>query len=313
MNRKFWRWTRKLALPVAAIVLFWTLALLATRYTGSIRPLVLLGWLIGAIALSVTLYLRLPPQRRRMGRRLVFFVIGAGLFAISVTTQRNVQIEGLFFGLLAGVLQGAVIHYLLGKIGGPILFGRVWCGWACWIGMTLDLLPYKHGGGNFARPWTWLRYGHFALSLALVGIVWFGLGFHGGALGATAIIWFLLGNALYYVIAIGLAFALRDNRAFCKYVCPVTVPLKLMSRFALLKVKGDPARCDNDRACVAVCPMDIRINDYTKLGARVLSTECILCQDCINACNNRALSLSFGWDPRSLELYEPRQPARVGS
>ena len=31
---------------------------------------------------------------------------------------------------------------------------------------------------------------------------------------------FLAGNALYYIAGIALAFAFKDNRAFCKYLCP---------------------------------------------------------------------------------------------
>ena len=42
---------------------------------------------------------------------------------------------------------------------------------------------------------------------------------------------FLAGNAVYYISGIVLAFVLKDNRAFCKYLCPVTVFLKPMSYF----------------------------------------------------------------------------------
>jgi hypothetical protein len=36
--------------------------------------------------------------------------------------------------------QAAVVHYLIAKVFGPMLFGRIWCGWACWTVMVLDLL-----------------------------------------------------------------------------------------------------------------------------------------------------------------------------
>ena len=42
---------------------------------------------------------------------------------------------------------------------------------------------------------------------------------------------FLAGNALYYIAGIALAFAFKDNRAFCKYLCPITVFLKPVSYF----------------------------------------------------------------------------------
>ena len=45
-----------------------------------------------------------------------------------------------------------------------------------------------------------------------------------------------VGNVLYYLVSISMAFILKDNRAFCKYVCPITVFLKATSRFSLLKI-----------------------------------------------------------------------------
>ncbi len=35
------------------------------------------------------------------------------------------------------------IHYAVAKIFGPLIFGRGWCGFACWTAMVLDFLPYK--------------------------------------------------------------------------------------------------------------------------------------------------------------------------
>ena len=48
--------------------------------------------------------------------------------------------------------------------------------------------------------------------------------------------------------------------------------------------------------------MDIRIPDYVKMGFRVLSTECILCQTCVNTCPAGALKVSFGLDIGGKEL-----------
>ena len=45
--------------------------------------------------------------------------------------------------LCSGVFEAATIHYAVAKIFGPLLFGRGWCGYACWTAMVLDFLPYK--------------------------------------------------------------------------------------------------------------------------------------------------------------------------
>jgi ferredoxin-type protein NapH len=205
-----------------------------------------------------------------------------------------------------------VFHYLIAKIFGPLLFGRLWCGWACWTVMVLDLLPFKRPAGRLPGRWGWLRYLHFGLSLSLVLLLVFVVGFRDGAAGTTAVIWFIVGNLAYYAIGIVLAYALKDNRAFCKYVCPVSVPLKLTSRFSLIKIGSTGKECNDCGACVKMCPMDVRIPEYILDGKRVLSTECSLCQTCITVCARDSLKLSFGFDLGGKDLLREREqvPAR---
>ena len=50
--------------------------------------------------------------------------------------------------------------------------------------------------------------------------------------------------------------------------------------------------------------MDIRIPDYTKNGRRVLSTECILCLECVNVCSKGALDATFALDVANQELLK---------
>ncbi len=43
----------------------------------------------------------------------------------------------LWFFLFTGVFEAATIHYAVAKIFGPLVFGRGWCGYACWTAMVL--------------------------------------------------------------------------------------------------------------------------------------------------------------------------------
>ena len=85
---------------------------------------------------------------------------------------------------------------------------------------------------------------------------------------------FLLGNALYYIVGIALAFAFKDNRAFCKYICPITVFLKPMSYYALTRVTVDAEACVSCGRCKKVCPMNVDMTDNSR--KRKNGTECIL-------------------------------------
>ncbi len=293
----------KLIVPGVVMLAFWGVALWGWLASGYLRPLFMFGYIGTSIGLGLGLYAVLPKQRKPLGRRLTLFLVGAFLIGFAVFIgQENTQIEGFMFGLLTGVVQMAVFHYMIAKIVGPVLFGRLWCGWACWTVMILDLLPFTRPSGRLPGKWGWLRYLHFGLSLSLVLVLFFVFGFRDGAAGTVAVLWFLIGNALYYAIGIALAYALKDNRAFCKYVCPVSVPLKVTSRFSMLKIKGDAAKCNDCGACVKLCPMDIRIPEYIKNGQRILSTECSLCQTCTTVCAHDALKLSFGFDTSLLSV-----------
>jgi ferredoxin-type protein NapH len=311
MNNKDAFATKRLIVPGVTMIVFWTLAIVGWQSSGYIQPLLLFGYIGTSLGVGLGLYAVLPKKKKPMGRRLSLFLIGAGLLIfMGVMQSENMQIEWVFFSLLAGIAGAALIHYLIAKVFGPLLFGRMWCGWACWTVMILDLLPFKQPGGRLPGRWGWLRYAHFALSLGLVLALWFGFNYREGIDygSVTGLYWLLAGNALYYAAGIALAFILKDNRAFCKYVCPITVVLKVTSRFSLLKIKGDKDKCVACGTCARMCPMDIRIPDYVQNGQRVLSTECSLCQTCITVCANDALTLAFGFDAGFKELLRERPP-----
>jgi polyferredoxin len=173
--------------------------------------------------------------------------------------------------------------------------------------MVLDLLPFTRPSGRLPQHFGWFRYLHFGVSLGIVLLLVYSFGFREGATGSIAVTWFIVGNLLYYATGIILAYALKDNRAFCKYVCPVSVPLKITSRFSLIKIGQGTGQCNDCDACEKVCPMDIRVSDYVLNNKRVLSTECSLCQTCITVCSQDALKLSFGFDMGGLELLREQK------
>ena len=81
---------------------------------------------------------------KRYARHFVQLAVGSYmLLYLGVISRENMQIEGFWYYLFLGVFEAATIHYAIAKIFGPLLFGRGWCGYACWTAMVLDFLPYN--------------------------------------------------------------------------------------------------------------------------------------------------------------------------
>lgn len=236
-----------------------------------------------AIASGLVLY----GQKKKYARNAVQFAVGLYMLVyLGVLCRENMQIEGFWYYLFLGVFEAAAIHYVIAKILGPLLFGRGWCGYACWTAMVLDLLPYKRPKGPRRAGLAWLRFLLFALSLAFVlGLFWLAP----GDLEQVMYVAFLLGNLFYYAAGIFLAYKFQDNRAFCKYLCPITVFLKPMSHYALLRVRVDQEACTHCGACQKVCPMDVDMTSNARNRAN--ATECILCSQCVDTCPQNALRL----------------------
>ena len=245
-----------------------------------------------SIALGMFLYIRKNDHARRIVQLLVGLYM---LIYLGLICGENMQIEGFWYYLFTGTFEAATIHYAVAKIFGPLIFGRGWCGYACWTAMVLDFLPYKvpdktsvrspeKSPAQLRKKLGWIRYAVFALSLVFVAALFLA---HVGNIERIMFWAFIIGNVLYYAVGIALAFAYKDNRAFCKYICPITVFLKPMSRFAVMRVKCDEEKCVSCGRCKQVCPMDVDVTDNSRNRAN--GTECILCMECVKNCPKGAL------------------------
>ena len=132
--------------------------------------------------------------------------------------------------------------------------GAGWGGAAGWTALVLDFLPDKTPQSHERRSFGWLRYLACAASIVFVAAL-----FLTQAADMERIMFraFIFGNLIYYALGIGLAVWLRDNRAFCKYICPVTVFLKPARYFSLFGVTSDKGTCATCGQCVRLCTMDV--------------------------------------------------------
>ena len=274
---------KKYAGSIFMLIVFETIAITLWLSKGNLFYLFNFSYIGCSISLGLFLY----AKKVKHARSVVQFLVGMYmLLYLGLMSNENMQIEGFWYYLFTGVFEAATIHYAVAKIFGPLIFGRGWCGYACWTAMILDLLPFKVPQNPRKEKIGVIRYVMFALSLIFVGSLFL---LQVGNLERIMFFSFLIGNILYYVVGIGLAFLLKDNRAFCKYICPITVFLKPMSYFSLMRVKVDKDQCIGCNKCRRVCPMNVDMTDNSR--KRENGTECILCFECVESCPKKALKV----------------------
>jgi len=271
---------KKYLVPVIMLAIFEIVAVMLWLTKDKLFYLLNFSYIGLCVSLGVFLFIR----KYKYARHIVQILVGGYmLIYLGLICNENMQIEGFWYYLFTGVFEAATIHYAVAKVFGPLIFGRGWCGYACWTAMVLDFLPYKVAKQP-RKKIGWIRYITFMLSLIFV----VSLFFIGTGNIERIMFWaFVIGNVIYYGVGIILAFVFKDNRAFCKYICPITVFLKPMSYFSFIRIKCDKDKCISCGKCKRMCPMDVDVTNNSR--KRKNGTECILCMECVKNCPKNAL------------------------
>ena len=131
---------KKYPIPIIILIIFETVAISLWLAKDNLFYLLNFSYIGCSLALGLRLYIKKYRNARRITQLLVGLYM---LFYLGIVCNENMQIEGFWYYLFAGVFEAATIHYAVAKIFGPLIFGRGWCGYACWTAMVLDFLPYK--------------------------------------------------------------------------------------------------------------------------------------------------------------------------
>jgi len=231
--------------------------------------------------------------RKQLWRWFTLVIGGLGILMFSLIDAVDLDLHSFFELIMLGTAGAVIGHTMVTTIVGPLIFGRILCGWGCWRAMVLERLPVSKGSGRRKGFWSWTPLVGVALSFAVAALLAQVFDIRpGGTTGHN--VWRIVnGVAVYYTAGIALALVLHDQRAFCKYLCPTGFVLRWTSRRALLRVTARAEACNDCGACTKVCPMDIPVAERARLGVHISHGDCILCQRCIECCPTGALKTSF--------------------
>jgi polyferredoxin len=213
-----------------------------------------------------------------------------------------------------------------------LLSGRTYCSFLCPLGIGQDLFS-RIGGlfkkkfrrYGFKNPFTVLRYSLLAITL-IVTMIWglylvtlldpysiFGRfmtyfakpciilinNFLSGILGKFDL--YTLSNipvvryslivysipAAFFILVGTLSFT--RGRLYCNTVCPVGTLLGLLSKISILRINFNESSCTRCGRCSLRCKSSCI--DFLKHDVDI--TRCVDCFNCINACQDKALSYGF--------------------
>ena len=253
---------------------------------------IIFPWIGFSISTGMFIRLKLKGKKRILGRKIaILMILPCLLLFVPIINNENFQLEGVILIVMVGFFGKGFIHYAIAKIFGPLIWGRGFCGWACWTAAVLDWLPIKKRKVAINPKYKHLRFVTLLISIAIPAYLIFVLNYdvRQNYIYKEEMLWMFLGNIVYYLLAIPAAFIFSDKRFFCKYMCPVSLVMIPSSKISIIKIKPTGNKCIECGLCNEICPMDIDVMSYIKNHKKITHSECILCTDCKTVCPTNAI------------------------
>ena len=241
------------------------------------------------------------------------FIISFGLFLFKANKLRTplLFISMIVLGFYTGGCPepvGALFYILIGSstlvgigivlLAVPVLlsliWGRVFCGWACPLGAVQELI-YSQKTGLRLPPAAdkILKYLKFVLLVVFLYLSWTTTRNVWSEYEPFKVLFNFDGSTAGIVITvITLLLAIFIERVFCRYLCPLGAVLSLTSRVAPFRITAQ-TMCKGCGACEkGICPMNaISTPDPVSKLPGVNNFECIKCLRCEDLCKFKAMFL----------------------
>ena len=186
--------------------------------------------------------------------------------------------------------QAAVLF--LGLIPVTYLFGKVFCGWVCYLGAIQEFIHIDKvkifQSEKAQKVMKWIRIVATAAVLIQLTfthvILWNKI-----APFKVAVNLFSPNITGYILLGIVLISSVFIHRPFCKTICPVGLLHGFVSKLPGASVLGINSSCAGCKTCNTSC----QINAITREGntSKLDNEECIRCGDCMDDCKISSISI----------------------
>ena len=172
--------------------------------------------------------------------------------------------------LVVAAFIGLALFLLL-----TFLFGRIFCGYFCPVGVVQEL-------ASWILPWKWevpdRRIPLVVRSVVFLGIIV--LAFFSVSvlqtIGVGSFFHLSVSSLAFWIFVAIILLSIVVYRPFCRFICPIGVlfaPFSAKSRYAFVRTDA----CIKCGKCERVCPTD-------EAGADASKSECYMCGRCVEVC-----------------------------
>ena len=247
------------------------------------------------------------PLPRRQALRRTLLLLSFIAFPLTMNYFSPYLIVDASF---QGILNGSAIVFASMFVG-SLLFGRLWCGWACPAAGLQEPLLRVNGRrvGRRADLVKWLIWVPW-IALIVFAVVRAG-GYSSvqpfyGTVGGISVAGdadrpIIAAYAIYFAVVLlffGLALAV-GRRGGCHTVCWMA-PFMILGREARnrlgawpsLRLVADTPQCTKCGTCTGVCPMSLDVQSMVARG-HMEASECSLCGSCADNCPAKVIRYSF--------------------
>ncbi len=251
-----------------------------------------LYWAIAVLLYTILagIFVRYNATRKLRGLFLMVGLVILGFYRGGPGVISSFQNSYL---LAIGVkVNWQAIVLFLGLIPVTYLFGKVFCGWVCYLGAIQEFIHIDKvklfQSERAQKTMKWIR---IVATIAVIVQLTFTHIILWNKIGPFKVAINLFSSNLigYVLLGIVLVSSVFIYRPFCKIICPVGLLHGLISKIPGASVLDINTSCAGCKTCSTSC----QINAITRDGdtSKLDNEECIRCGDCIDDCKIKSISI----------------------